>query len=66
MFICYTTPEIWRVTDVVVILHFGLFFALLPPNRPKNQNFKKMKKIPGDSIILQQCTKNYDQMMYGS
>ena len=24
--------------------HFGLFFALLPPNSPKNQDFKKMKK----------------------
>ena len=27
---CYTVPEIWRVTDVIVIFHFGLFFALLP------------------------------------
>ena len=25
-----------------------------------------MKKIPGDIIILHMCTKNYDQMMYGS
>ena len=24
-------PEIWCVTDVIVISHFGLFFALLPP-----------------------------------
>ena len=23
--------EIWPVTDVIVIFHFGLFFALLPP-----------------------------------
>ena len=30
MIICYTLPEIWRMTDVI-ILHFGLFFALLPP-----------------------------------
>ena len=27
-------------------------FALLPSNSPKNQNFQKMKKIPGDIIIL--------------
>ena len=27
---CYTVPDIWRVTDVTVIFHFGLFFALLP------------------------------------
>ena len=30
MDICYTGPEIWCVTDVIVIFHFGLFFALLP------------------------------------
>ena len=28
--ICYTGPEIWRVTDAFVIFHFGLFFDLLP------------------------------------
>ena len=33
---------------------------------PKNQNFEKTKKVPGDIIILHMCTKNYDQMMYGS
>ena len=26
-----TVPEIWCVTDVIFISHFGLFFALLPP-----------------------------------
>ena len=25
-----------------------------------------MKKVVGDIIILHICTKNYDQMMYGS
>ena len=30
MIIGYTVPEIWHVTDVIVIFHFGLFFALLP------------------------------------
>ena len=30
MIICYTVPEIWCVTDVIVIIHFGLFFAILP------------------------------------
>ena len=66
MIICYTVPEIWHVTDVIVIFHFGLFFALSPPNSLKNQNLKKMKKIPGDIIILQKFNKNYDQMMYSS
>ena len=49
MIIGYTVPEIWHVTDVIVIFHFGLFFALLPPNSRK----KKIKKTPGDIIILQ-------------
>ena len=31
MIICYTVPEIWCVTDAIVIFHFGIFFALLPP-----------------------------------
>ena len=30
MIICYTPPEIWCMTDVIVF-HFGPFFALLPP-----------------------------------
>ena len=55
MIICYTVPEIWRVMDVISIFHFGIFFALLP-NNPKNQNFEKMKKTPGDIITLHMCT----------
>ena len=60
MTICYSAPEIWHVTDVI------LFFILdyLLPFCPKNQNFKKNEKKPGD-IILHTCTKNYHQMMYG-
>ena len=45
----YTIPEIWHVTNVIVIFHFRLFFALLPPNSPENQNFKKMNKTHGYS-----------------
>ena len=44
MIICNTVPEIRHMMDVTVIFHFGLFFALLPPNSPKNQNFKKIIK----------------------
>ena len=36
------------------------------PKSPKNQNFEKTKKTPGDIIILHMCTKNYDQIMYSS
>ena len=28
MIICYIVPEIWHVKHVIVIFHFGLFFAL--------------------------------------
>ena len=24
-------PEIWHVTDIIAIFHFGLFFAIFPP-----------------------------------
>ena len=30
MIICYTVPDIWQVTYVIVIFHFGLLVALLP------------------------------------
>ena len=32
--ICYTDPEIWCITDVIVIFNFGLLFDLLPPPPP--------------------------------
>ena len=35
-------------------------------NKPKNQNFEKMKKNPRDNIILQKCTKNNGHMLYCS
>ena len=48
---CYTVPEIWSATDRI-FYHSGPLFALLPPINPENQNFEKMKKAPGDIIIL--------------
>ena len=36
-----------------IFCHFEPFFAFLPPNNPKNQNFEKMKKMPGDIMTLQ-------------
>ena len=47
-------------------LSFGPFFALLPPNNPKNQNFAKMEITPGDIIILHKCAINDNHMMCGS
>ena len=65
--------EIWSATEF--FSHFGLFFALLTflhllppmlPNNLENQNFEKMKKMPGDIIILHMCTINENHLMYGS
>ena len=33
-------PEIWSATDII-FCHFGLFFALLPPNNLENRNLEK-------------------------
>ena len=57
--------EIWSATDII-FCHSRPFFALLPPNNPKNQNFEKMKKLPGDIITFQTCDINGNHMMYGS
>ena len=37
-----------------------------PPWQPEKSKFKKMKKTPGDVIILHKCTKNHDHMLYCS
>ena len=36
-------PKIWSATDII-FFHLGPFFALLPPNNPKNENGKNGKK----------------------
>ena len=51
----YTVPEIRYVTHVIFIL--GSFLPFTPLTV---QKIKKMKKTPGDIIILHMCTKNYD------
>ena len=58
MIICYSITEIWHITSVIDIFHFGLFFAPLPPyNSQKNKNLRKREKMPGDIVILLMCTK---------
>ena len=46
MIVCYTVPEMWHVTGVIVMFHFGLFSALLPPPRlsPRLPKTLKSKK----------------------
>ena len=59
--ICYTDPEIWCVTDVIVIFYFGLLFALLQPKKSKwKKNEKKCLEIssfyiPVPKIIIRWC-----------
>ena len=53
-------PEISSAVDRAQLLSF------YPTNNLKNQNFEKMKKMPGDSIILHLCTTNENHMMHGS
>ena len=45
---------------------WAIFCPFTPLLRPKNENFKKMKKTCGDIIILHNCTKNYDYRLYCS
>ena len=67
MITCYTVPEIWRMTNAILIFHFEIFFALLPPNSPKNDNFKTMKKKTlGYIIILHNCAKNHNHILHCS
>ena len=58
-------PEISSATDNF-FCHFRLFFALLSPNNPENQNFEKMKKTLSDTIFLQMSTMNRNHMIYDS
>ena len=44
MIICYTFLEIWHITHVIVVFHFGQFFSLLPPSQCKKTKFQKIKK----------------------
>ena len=44
MIICYTVPEIWHVTDVIVTFHFGLFFTLLAPKQLEKSKFYENEK----------------------
>ena len=39
----YTVPEIWRMTNVIIIF-LGYFLPFYPPNSWKNENIKKKFK----------------------
>ena len=65
--ICFTVLEVWHLTDVILIFHFGLFLPFYPPppQQPKKWKFHKNEKTPVDIIILHKCSKNHD-MLYCS
>ena len=46
--------------------HLGLFLAFSLPKNLENLNFEKMKKTPGDIIILHKYIKDHDHMLYHS
>ena len=53
----------WDMACDVCNCYFSFWTAFCPftpPNSPKNENFKKLKKMPGDVIISHICTKSYD------
>ena len=60
--VCFLRYGLWQ-TEFFVTL--DCFLPFYPPKNPKNQNFE-MKKTSGDIIILYMCTKNDNDMMYGS
>ena len=45
---------------------FRSIFALLSSTQPENQHFEKMRKEPGDIILLHMCNINENHMMYDS
>ena len=49
----------------LIFFILGYFLPFYPPpplTCQKNENFNKMKKTPGDIIILLKCNKNHDHM----
>ena len=64
--IWYTVPEKWCEADIILLSFWAIFCPLPPPppNDPEKENFQKLKKIPGDIILLNMCTINEDHIKY--
>ena len=62
----WMVPEIWSVTDKTFFFILDSFLHFYPPNNPENPNFEKMKKMPGNIIILHMCTINDSHIIHGS
>ena len=62
-------PEIWSSTDIMFLSLYAFFCPFTSPpsfKQPQKKHLKKMKKTPGGIIILHNCTKNHDHMLYCS
>ena len=63
--LCCSWDMAWDICNCYFFI-LSYFLHFYSPSSPKNRNFKKMEKRSRDIIILHMCTKNYDQIMYGS
>ena len=65
MIIWCMLPEIWRTTDII-FCHLGHICPFTPLMTQKIKNFEKMKKAPGDIILLGMCHKwrSYDVWLW--
>ena len=72
MIICYTVSEIWCMTNVIVIFHFELFFALLavpppPAQQPEKYKFQNNEKKPIKILsFYTSVKKNHDYILHCS
>ena len=66
MIISYTFLNILSVTDVIVIFSFWALFSPFTSLTPEKSKFEKSERTCVDIIILPQCTKNHDHMLYCS
>ena len=57
MIICYTVPEIWYVTDVIVIFHLSYFLPFLPSKLKKRKKHLEISPfyICVPKIIIRWC-----------
>ena len=61
----YMVPEIWSATDRIFLSSWAIFWPFTPLTARK-MKISKMKKTPGDIIIVHKCTKNHDHPLYCS
>ena len=56
----------YKVYQQNFLSFWGSLFAILPSDNPEKEIVEKMKKIPGDIIILHMCTKSDNHYDSGS